>query len=996
LLAKKVNENYEYLVKKLGILKQDVRTNFTEISQTENILREINDIKINAILEKNKNFDLLHSEKITPFFLKMASGSKQEISMQKILDYNGRTFDNTSEQRDFIRNHFASSFVKPINEPDNMIAEINGFLGDEILNHPLVQNLKLNDTEKLNLDLEISLDELELALEGANNNSAPGIDGINTKFIKRFWFIFKHPLHKYAITVFRKGRLTQSFKSAMIRIIPKKGDATDIRRWRPISLLGCMYKIISRALNNRLKSVINRFTSRAQKGFTQHRYIQEVLINVCEKIAHCKNNNVMGALLSIDQTRAFDTISHNYMTAVLNFFGFGEQFINMLNTISTNRTAAILFEDGSISKDFPLETGKAQGDGPSPLLYNMGEQILLLKIELDSEIASIFQHLLLPYFNLNLIPDPKLKGMDADYNIHLRQESTRETNKADSFADDNSTATLANYICLQKLKENCERFSVFSGLQSNPEKTTLLPMGGNMPLQPEILDLGFSVVNEVNLLGLLINRDLTSLTVHFDNVVTSIQRIAEHWSRFNLTLPGRISVCKTFMLSQIGYLGSIITPSKVQLHRLQKIMDDFCTGNMRIAKRKLYAAPGDGGLGLINLDDFIVSLQCSWVKRVTQHWGDNWRYDIKAKCYGNPLILENNFFNQNDNPILHNIGMSFSKFKDRFYKKDDNYRKAFIFKNPLFTRGQNDNGLLCERFFIHETSLAERKKIAMLKFEDFFVRGGAKTLFELNREYGMNFSLATYMRLHEALQFFANRRRGANVAKPSQSLEFFLKTFVKGSKPYRRILSESRSLDIQTLNTVTSFCNIISANKPDINTLKACWGEWNKFFYTNRCWEFIFKFRNNILGLNSRVSNFVPGLQAECTFCVMNREPYPVMSESFIHLFFDCHYTGRYREIIVARLFPELAGADTNTKKDFWFFSKLPGMTSNNIFINFIVAITNFAIWELKLQNLNESALIFFQNIVHQINRTLATSCKIRDAKSTANFFVCRHTFEPP
>jgi hypothetical protein len=47
-----------------------------------------------------------------------------------------------------------------------------------------------------------------------------------------------------------------------------------------------MYKIISRAVNNRLKSVINRFTSRAQKGFTNHRYIQEVLINVCETISH--------------------------------------------------------------------------------------------------------------------------------------------------------------------------------------------------------------------------------------------------------------------------------------------------------------------------------------------------------------------------------------------------------------------------------------------------------------------------------------------------------------------------------------------------------------------------------------------------------------------------------------------------------------------------------------------------------------------------------------
>jgi hypothetical protein len=62
--------------------------------------------------------------------------------------------------------------------------------------------------------------------------------------------------------------------------------------------------------------VVNRFTSRAQKGFTKHRYIQVVLINVCETIRHCESNNVCGALLSVDQSCAFDTISHKYMKEV--------------------------------------------------------------------------------------------------------------------------------------------------------------------------------------------------------------------------------------------------------------------------------------------------------------------------------------------------------------------------------------------------------------------------------------------------------------------------------------------------------------------------------------------------------------------------------------------------------------------------------------------------------------------------------------------------------
>jgi hypothetical protein len=167
--------------------------------------------------------------------------------------------------------------------------------------------------------------------------------------------------------------------TAIIKLIPKKGIATDIRKWRPISLLSCMYKILSRAVNNRLKSVENRFTSCAQKGFTNHRYIQEVLINVCTTINYCNLNNVDGALLSIDQSRAFDTISHKYMSEVYRFFGFGDEFINIMDTIGTGRTASIIYDDGSLSPEFDLETGRPQGDGPSPLQYNMGEEIVLLK-----------------------------------------------------------------------------------------------------------------------------------------------------------------------------------------------------------------------------------------------------------------------------------------------------------------------------------------------------------------------------------------------------------------------------------------------------------------------------------------------------------------------------------------------------------------------------------------------------------------------------------------
>ncbi len=82
------------------------------------------------------------------------------------------------------------------------------------------KNLKLDVNEKQRLDQEISRDELDIALDGANCKSAAGIDGISSKFIFKF---FWEPLYKYAKCVFVKGRLTRSFKTAIIKLIPKKG-----------------------------------------------------------------------------------------------------------------------------------------------------------------------------------------------------------------------------------------------------------------------------------------------------------------------------------------------------------------------------------------------------------------------------------------------------------------------------------------------------------------------------------------------------------------------------------------------------------------------------------------------------------------------------------------------------------------------------------------------------------------------------------------------------
>ncbi len=174
------------------------------------------------------------------------------------------------------------------------------------------------------------------------------MDGISNVLLKRYWQFFRVGIHRYALRCFETGRLTDVFRGATVKLIPKKGDLSQLKNWRPISLLSNVYKILSRALNNRLNTIVNRVCSRAQKGFNDSRYTQEVLINVLETIAHCNVNGIKGGIIAVDMAKAFDTLSHGFMREVFKFLNFGPNLIRWLRLYGENRTACIILDNNNI------------------------------------------------------------------------------------------------------------------------------------------------------------------------------------------------------------------------------------------------------------------------------------------------------------------------------------------------------------------------------------------------------------------------------------------------------------------------------------------------------------------------------------------------------------------------------------------------------------------------------------------------------------------------
>jgi hypothetical protein len=165
---------------------------------------------------------------------------------------------------------FIKSYVykNPPNVPENFDNCFENFLGN-LVDHPAISERKLTEAERILLEAEFTVEELDIAMATCNMRSAPGMDGFSNKVTKKFWVFFRIPLLEYANECVKKGKLTETFRTALIKLIPKKGDLAQIKNWRPISLLSCFYKLISKAVNNRLELVINKLTSINQKSLQQ-------------------------------------------------------------------------------------------------------------------------------------------------------------------------------------------------------------------------------------------------------------------------------------------------------------------------------------------------------------------------------------------------------------------------------------------------------------------------------------------------------------------------------------------------------------------------------------------------------------------------------------------------------------------------------------------------------------------------------------------------------
>ena len=176
------------------------------------------------------------------------------------------------------------------------------------------------------LKCPFSAEEIKAVVWDCEGNKAPGPDGVNFVFIKKAWNIIGKDITRMVEEFYRSNILSSCINSSFVTLISKINCATKLADFRPISLVGSLYKIILNALAIRLKHVVPEVITDNQTAFIKGRQILDSVLIANEAIAYIKKKKGKIYLFKLDFHKAFDSFLWEYINEVMASMGFGARW----------------------------------------------------------------------------------------------------------------------------------------------------------------------------------------------------------------------------------------------------------------------------------------------------------------------------------------------------------------------------------------------------------------------------------------------------------------------------------------------------------------------------------------------------------------------------------------------------------------------------------------------------------------------------------------------
>jgi hypothetical protein len=211
---------------------------------------------------------------------------------------------------------------------------------------PKVDGLAFDSIDPINRDLlerPFEREEVFHVLQNFEGDKAPGPNGFTMVFFQKCWQIVELDVMAFFGEIHEYGKFERSLNATFISLIPKKINAVNIRDFHPISLIGCIYKLLAKVLANRLALVLDGIISESQNSFVGGRKILDSVL-IANECLDCRlNSQIPGLICKLDIEKAYDHVNWDCLYFLLDRIGFGSKWISWMRACtSTVRFSVIV------------------------------------------------------------------------------------------------------------------------------------------------------------------------------------------------------------------------------------------------------------------------------------------------------------------------------------------------------------------------------------------------------------------------------------------------------------------------------------------------------------------------------------------------------------------------------------------------------------------------------------------------------------------------------